>query len=144
MGLRLLDRIRALIGHQEKAVDQLKSRKEKLEELLAGISIEPQVFIGLVNPRRISSDDLYRYTDFSNNLYLYAEQAKLLIGNGLARLSRKIRRLEFRIKRLKISAHYFKRNLRTYIRQIHHFILGSLDDTDEASILNSNIYFMTN
>jgi len=121
------NKLLSLIKQQQKTVDTLKSRKERLEELLSNIDFRNDSYIVQIGSRKgINYEDLN---------FEFPEFEKWLIKSELSRLSRKINRLIVFIKLLKIKINYFKRNLRKYIRIIHHFTFNELDDNEDEHVV---------
>jgi hypothetical protein len=115
MKFNLISKIRALLTQTEQAMATLESREIELLEALESISVDSYHIdvIGVGKDEELSNEEYLKWQ-------LYQE---------LYYISKKKNRLRSRIRGLKIRIRFFIRNLRTCIRQIHHFIFNSLDET---------------
>jgi hypothetical protein len=128
--IKLFQKIRALIAHQEDAIEQLKLQQSELEKALAAIEIESDysIVIGRSYYGKVRIED-----ELAQYLVAYVKKR---IRDFINSLGDAIQRLRVVIQRLKIKLHYFRRNLRTFIRQINRFLFKNLDD--------SHIYYYQN
>lgn len=128
--IKLFRKIRDLIAQQEDAIEKLRHQQSELERALDAIEIEPDLSI-------ILSGGIYygngRVFIEGECLVAYVRER---IKDFIYCIGSAIQRLRVAIQRLKIKLHYFRRNLRSWIRQIHRFVFKNLDDT--------HIYYLQN
>lgn len=129
--IKFFQKIRDLITHQEDAIEQLMLQRKELEGALAAIEIEPDFSL-------ILSRDCYGGVIVEDGLADYfVAYLRGRIKDFINSLGDAIQRLRVAIQRLKIKLHYFRRNLRSWIRQIHRFLFKNLDDTHINYIQNN-------
>lgn len=131
--IKFFQKIRDLIAHQEDAIERLRLQKSELERALEAIEIEPDFSViirrgGFYGYGRIHIED-----ELSSYLVAYVRER---IKDFINSIGDAIQRLRVAIQRLKIKLHYFRRNLRTWIRQINRFLFKNLDD--------NHIYYVQN
>jgi hypothetical protein len=119
-------RIRDLIANQEDAIERLRLQQSELERALEAIELEPD----LSNILSGGSSYGYGWVRLEDELSSYfLGYVRERIKDFINRIGDAIQRLRVAIQRLKIKLHYFRRNLRSWIRQIHWFLFKNLDDT---------------
>lgn len=120
--MNIFTRIKELIVGKENEIEQLKRTRSQLQQALDAleeISIVPQdsIFRGI----------RFKYSaDYDEDIIEYLRSG---LFEFIEDIGEQIVYIQISIVLLKIKLHYFKRNLRTWIRQMQHFLFKNMDDT---------------